>query len=223
MILCIDHVLTPQEIELIVGKLATAEFVDGKLTAGWHAKAVKDNLQLKGDAPLTQELRTVVYQALRKNALFQTAVRPKIVRPIIFSRYEPGMSYGFHVDNALMGDETPVRSDVSLTLFLSPADSYKGGELVMDTSLGEQAFKLNAGSMIVYPSSTLHRVEPVKEGVRLAAVTWIQSLIRDPNEREILFDLDTVRQVIFKKYGKSTEFDLLSKTHANLMRKWVDV
>ncbi|KAF3888486.1 MULTISPECIES: Fe2+-dependent dioxygenase [Nostocales] len=222
MILCIDNVLTSDELDFLVSKLKNAEFIDGKNTAGWHAKLVKNNMQLPNN-DLTQEMRGIVTQALKRNPLFQATVRPKIIQPIIFSCYEPGMYYGSHTDNALMGDGTFTRSDVSFTLFLSPASSYGGGELVIDTSLGEQTFKLDAGSMIVYPSSTLHRVETVTDGIRLAAISWVQSLIRDSAEREILFDLETVRQVIFQKYGKTPEFDLISKTHANLLRKWVDV
>jgi len=222
MILCIDQVLTSAELEQITTKLKDAEFVDGKLTAGWHAKEVKNNTQLKGNSVITQELRSVVHQALQRNRLFQAAVQPKIMRPVLFSCYEPGMYYGYHIDNALMGTP-PMRSDVSLTLFLSSPDTYKGGELVIETSLGEQTFKLAAGSAIAYPSSTLHRVEPVTTGIRLAAITWIQSLIRDPNEREILFDLDTTKQVMFEKYGKTPEFDLICKSYANLLRKWVDI
>ncbi|PIG92597.1 Fe2+-dependent dioxygenase [Gloeocapsopsis sp. IPPAS B-1203] len=222
MILCIDAVLTLDELEQITTKLKVAEFVDGKLTAGWHTKEVKNNTQLKGDSIITQELRPIVHQALQRNRLFQAAIRPKVIRPVLFSYYEPGMYYGYHVDNALMGIP-PMRSDVSLTLFLSSPDTYEGGELVIETSLGEQTFKLAAGSAIAYPSSTLHRVEPVTTGIRLAAITWIQSLIRDSNEREILFDLDTTKQVMFEKYGKTPEFDLICKTHANLLRKWVDI
>jgi PKHD-type hydroxylase len=223
MLLCIDQVLTPQELEQTMSKLADAKFVDGKSTAGWHAQQVKNNLQLPTDSPIAQELQNLVFQALLRNPLFQMAVRPKMVRPILFSRYEPGMSYGFHVDNALMGDRTPNRSDVSLTLFLSSPSDYEGGELVMDTLFGERSFKLNAGSMVVYPSSTLHQVKPITKGIRFAAITWIQSLVRDPADREILFDLDTVRQLMYNKYGKTPEFDLLSKSHANLLRKWADV
>ena len=223
MLLCIDQVLTPQELNDTVNQLAKAKFVDGKSTAGWQAQPVKNNLQLSGDSPIAQELQNVVFQALLRNPLFQMAVRPKIVRPIIFSRYQPGMSYGLHVDNALMGDRTLNRSDVSLTLFLNSPSDYEGGELVIDTSLGEQSFKLDAGSMVVYPSSTLHQVKPITTGERFAAITWVQSLVRDPADREILFDLDTVRQLMYKKYGKTPEFDLLSKSHANLLRKWADV
>jgi PKHD-type hydroxylase len=130
------------------------------------------------------------------------------------------MSYGSHIDNAFMGEDNRLRSDLSFTLFLSDPTTYEGGELVIETTGGEQAFKLTAGSMILYPSSTLHRVETITAGIRLAAVGWIQSLVRDAADREILFDLDTVRQELFARDGKTKEFDLLCKSYANLLRRW---
>ncbi len=223
MIICMANILTSEELKLIIDRLKNAEFVDGKLTAGWYAQQVKNNAQLKNDAAPTQELRNLVNQALKRNSLFQIAARPKAIRPIMFSRYQGGMYYGTHIDNAIMGDEELMRSDLSLTLFLSDPATYTGGELVIESTQGEQAFKLDAGSMVVYPTTTLHRVEPVTEGERLAAVTWVQSLVRDAHKREILFDLDTVRDTLFQKSGKTAEFDLLSKSIANLLRKWADV
>ncbi|WP_353121491.1 Fe2+-dependent dioxygenase [Planktothrix agardhii] len=223
MIFCIADVLTPEELETTLTLLEQAEFVDGKTTAGKYVKSVKNNQQIKTDTEVTSDLRNIVLEALKRNELFKVAVRPKIIRPMIFSRYDVGMYYGSHFDNAIMGDESISRSDVSLTLFLSDPNTYQGGELVIETSLGEQSFKLDAGSAIVYPSSTLHRVETVTEGTRWAAVTWIQSLIRDPSQREILFDLDTARRSIFQQYGKTIEFDLIAKSHANLLRKWADI
>ncbi len=223
MILAIENILTTEEVEVIVSQLKTGEFIDGKLTAGWFAKKVKNNTQLSGNTQVGNELRTIIVKAIKRNRLFQAAVKPKIIRPVIFSCYETGMYYGSHTDNAIMGSEEPIRSDVSFTLFLSSPSTYKGGELVIDTSLGEQTFKLEAGSMIVYPSTTLHRVETVIEGKRLAAVSWVQSLVREPSEREILFDLDTAKQIIYQKNGKTPEFDLISKTQANLLRKWAEV
>jgi len=221
MIFTIDDVLNPEELKLIVNRLDEADFVDGKLTAGWHAKVVKNNTQLKSNSTYEQELRDIVHTALKRNALFQSAVQPKVIHSMLFSRYEKGMSYGRHVDNALMGNEF-LRSDVSFTLFLQSSSTYKGGELVIESAYDELTYKLEAGSIIIYPSSTIHRVEPVIEGVRLAVVGWVQSLVRDPNEREILFDLDTSRRIIFTKEGKTAEFDLISKSYANLMRKWAD-
>ncbi len=222
MILCIDRVLTPEQLDEIHCILKDAEFVDGKLTAGKYAKTVKNNYQLKGETDAAKKVRAIVHDAIAQNPLFKSSVRPKTIRPILFSRYEPGMSYGWHTDNAIMGDGELVRSDVSLTLFLSDPDTYQGGELVIDTSLGEQSFKLPPGSMIVYPSTFLHQVTEVTQGIRLAAVTWVQSLVRDVQQREILFELDTVRKSIFEQYGKTLEFDLLCKTHANLLRQWVE-
>ncbi len=223
MIICMANILNAEELKLIINSLKNAEFVDGKLTAGGYAKQVKNNDQLKNDATPTQEIRSLVNQALKRNSLFQIVARPKVIRPIIFSRYQVGMYYGTHIDNAIMGDEELTRSDLSLTLFLSDPATYAGGELVIESTQGEQAFKLDAGSMVVYPTTTLHRVEPVTEGERLAAVTWVQSLVRDAHNREILFDLDTVRDILFQKSGKTAEFDLLSKSIANLLRKWADV
>ncbi|VXD25431.1 putative enzyme [Planktothrix serta PCC 8927] len=223
MIFCIADILTPEELETTSTLLQKAEFIDGKTTAGRYVKAVKNNQQIKTDSEITSDLRSIVLEALKRNELFQIAARPKAIRPIIFSRYDLGMYYGSHFDNAIMGDESISRTDVSLTLFLSDPDTYQGGELVIETSLGEQSFKLDAGSAIVYPSSTLHRVETVTEGTRWAAVTWIQSLVRDPSKREILFDLDTARRSLFKQYGKTIEFDLIAKSHANLLRKWADI
>jgi PKHD-type hydroxylase len=222
MILCMGNVLTLDDLDQVTTALQKAEFVDGKLTAGWHARLVKHNLQAQ-DSETSRSLKQCLVDAIWRNALFQMAVRPKVLRSPLLSRYEPGMSYGTHVDNALMGDPNPMRSDVSLTLFLSSPDEYDGGELVIEDSLGERPFKLDAGSMIIYPSTTLHRVEPVTRGVRLVAVSWVQSYVRDPGDREILFELDTARKALFEQYGKTPEFDLISKSHANLLRKWVEV
>ena len=219
MIFKIPDILAPEELEYITSSLAEAEFVDGKLTAGWHAKLVKNNQQLKHSEP-QQELKELIKKALSRNALFQMAVRPKIVHSILFSRYDTGMSYGRHTDNALMGNSF-LRSDVSFTLFLNPS-TYEGGELVIEGADDEKAYKLEAGAMIVYPSTTLHRVDPVTKGTRLVVVGWVQSLVRDASEREILFELDTVRHAIFAKDGKTPEFDLIAKSVANLLRKWAE-
>jgi len=223
MILSIANVLTPEELNLITERLDAADFIDGKATAGWHARVVKHNTQLTNQATYAPDLKDLVKKALWRNQLFQIAVQPKVIHSILFSRYETGMSYGRHVDNALMGNQNKLRSDVSLTVFLSEPSTYGGGELVLETIEGEQTIKLEAGDAIVYPSSFLHRVEPVTEGIRLVAVAWVQSLVRDPQDREILFDLDTVRRAIFHKDGKTTEFDLISKSYSNLLRKWGDV
>src|SRR5882724_7953048 len=137
----------------------------------------------------------------------------------MFSAYEPGMRYGSHVDDALMQG---MRTDVSFTLFLSERESYDGGELVIESAAGEDAVKLPAGSMVAYPSTALHHVAPVTRGTRLAAVGWVRSYVRDSARREMLFDLDTARRQLFAREGKSAEYDLVSKSLANLMRMWVE-
>ncbi len=222
MILCIDKILTSTELETAIAKLETAKFIDGKATAGWHARLVKNNSQLPQGSTALEIVRDIINVALQRHVLFQMAVRPHIIRPITISRYEIGMTYGTHVDNALMHDPL-MRSDVSMTLFLSDPASYEGGELIIESTQGEAGFKLPAGAAIVYPSSTLHRVEAITKGVRLAAVTWIQSIVREPQQREILFDLDTARQMLFEASGKTPAFDLISKSHANLLRQWMEL
>ncbi len=217
MLFQIPDVLSTEELQQLRSELSEAEFVDGKTTAGWYAKQVKNNQQLKRDA--VKYLEPIVKAALMRHPLFQIAVRPKQLHSLRFSRYNIGMSYGTHADNAMMGS---YRSDVSFTLFLSDPEDYAGGELVIEGADDEQSYKLPAGNAIVYPSSTLHRVNEVTQGQRLVVVGWVQSLVRDPAQRELLFDIDTVRRSLFAQYGKTNEFDLLSKSVSNLLRRWAE-
>lgn len=222
MIVCVANVLSAEQLDEVRGLLAQGEYVDGRQTAGWHARLVKNNRQLSGGDTAARASKTI-HAALMANEVFRAAVQPKRLRPMLFSRYESGMNYGSHVDDALMGrDGDKLRSDVSMTVFLSEPEAYTGGELVIGGTGGEQAYKLAAGAAVVYPSNTLHRVAPVTEGVREVAVSWAQSLVRAPEHREILFDLETARRGLFRREGKSREFDLMSKTHANLVRMWAE-
>ena len=222
MNLCIANVVSPSLLERLKPVLARAQFTDGRETAGWHARLVKNNQQMAdGDEALT--IRVKLMDVLKQNEVFRAAVLPKVFRPLLFSRYQAGMSYGTHIDDAIMGGDDPFRSDVSFTVFLSPSDSYDGGELVIESPGGEQMYKLEAGHVIVYPSTSLHRIETVTKGGRDVAVGWVQSLVRDPARREILFDLDTARRSLFQQHGKTREFDHLSKTYANLLRMWAEV
>ena len=223
MIFTILDLLTIEELKTINHSLSEGEFVDGKLTAGWNAKLVKNNQQLNKKTPIGKQLTQQVKSAFNRNQLFQTAIRPKSIHSVLFSRYSKGMSYGSHVDNAIMHNNGAWRSDISFTLFLNSPEEYQGGELVIEGADSEKGYKLQAGSAIIYPSTSLHRVNEVTEGSRLVCVGWLQSLIRDSSDREILFDLETARRVMFAKDGKTPEFDLVSKSVANLLRKWVDV
>lgn len=223
MIFSIPNVITKQEVDKINASLAQSEFTDGKLTAGWHAKLVKNNQQLSKQNTLGKQLTEQVKSALNRHNLFQTAVRPKSIHSILFSRYDMGMSYDRHVDNAIMSNGKMWRTDISFTLFLSSPSEYEGGELVIEGADEEKSYKLESGSAIIYPATTLHRVNPVTEGTRFVAVGWVQSLVRSASDREILFDLETARRVIFSRDGKTAEFDLISKSIANLLRKWAEV
>lgn len=224
MILEIDRVLTAEQIATLQKLIGQAEFLDGKLTAGTFAREVKHNQQLDGTTEISKTITKLIHQAIQDNALFRSLAQPRVIRRCLINRYGPGMSYGWHVDNALMGQgKTLNRSDLSFTLFLSDPEVYSGGELVLDTDEGERCLKLAAGAMVLYPSTYLHRVAEVTAGERLAAVSWVQSLVRHGEQRQLLFELDTVRRSLFEKYGKTEEVDLLSKTYANLLRQWVEI
>ncbi len=219
MLFQIPNVLTQDALTQIRHGLEQAQFIDGKLTAGWHAKSVKANEQLATNDAIGKTVKTTVRDALLHHPLFQAAVRPRAIHSLLVSRYSSGMSYGRHVDNAMMNGQ---RTDVSLTLFLGESTEYDGGELVIESADREQSYKLEAGSTIVYPSTTLHRVEPVTRGDRLVVVGWVHSWVRDASQREILFDLETAQRSLFAREGKTAEFDLIAKSQANLLRRWME-
>ena len=220
MNLCLAGVLNADALHAVRAAMAGASFSDGGSTAGWHAGKVKHNLQATHDVAAQR-----VQHALMAHPLFRSAALPARLRAPLFSRYQPGMSYGPHMDDALMsagGGQGALRADLAVTVFLSDPESYDGGELVIESAGGTTAYKLEAGQAIVYPATTLHRVAEITRGERLAAVLWVQSLVRDAAQREILFDLDTARRGLWDKAGQTAtaEFDLVSKTYANLLRAW---
>ena len=217
MILCIGSVLDRQSLEAVHGDLGTLSFRDGRTTAGWAARPVKKNLQAVGDAAGHARICQLVLQKLAANEVLLAAALPRLFSPLLISRYEVGMSYGAHVDDAIMGSP-PMRTDLSFTLFLSQPDDYAGGDLIMEQSDGDHGFKLEAGSLVLYPSTTLHRVEPVTMGTRTVVVGWIQSLCADPRMREILFDLSRVRKSLFEQDPASPMLNLINKSYSNLLR-----
>lgn len=219
MLITLADVLPPAELDEIRTTLGAMRFEDGRATAGWSAKVVKDNEQAREGAALSL-LRERVTDAIMGNEVFSAAVRPKALTRLIFSRYGSGQHYGTHVDNPLMHG---IRTDVSFTLFLADPETYDGGELVIETMGGEEEVKLPAGHLVAYSSTTLHRVAPVTRGERLAAVGWAQSYVRDAAQRELLFDLETARRNLFAQHGKTPEYDLLAKSGANLFRMWAEV
>lgn len=217
MQIAIGNILSADELALIRATLAQATFEDGRATAGFAAQRVKHNLQASDRK--VETVRKLVEERILAHEIFALAVRPKQLISVMFSRYQDGMHYGSHVDDALMQG---VRTDVSFTLFLSDPESYDGGALVIESASGDDAVKLAAGSLVAYPSTSLHHVAAVTRGTRLAAVGWARSYVRDPARRELLFDLDTARRQLFAREGNSAEYDLVSKSHANLMRMWVE-
>ena len=218
MRIAIADILSVEDVEHVRRGLATALFECGQTTAGWAVAEVKSNAQAVPD-PSVDELMRLAIRRLEGNPVFQLAARPKRIIRTIFSRYCRGDRYGTHADNAMMDGQ---RTDVSFTLFLSDPGTYAGGELVIEGASGEEAVKLPAGTVFVYPSTSLHRVEAVTEGERLALVGWVRSIIRDERPRELLLDLDTARQILYRRNGNTEEFDLLSKAYSNLLRRWCD-
>lgn len=220
MLIHIANVLDPatlEEVKLAVGRLT---FEDGVKTAGWHAREVKNNHQAKPSSGLAGVQKTIV-DALNSHAVFRALALPDRIAPPLISRTGTGQGYGTHVDDALMGREgARIRTDLSVTVFLSHSKDYDGGELIVDSLAGEDGAKFEAGDAVIYPSSTLHRVEQVTRGERVVAATWVQSLVRDEAIREMLFDLDRARRGIFEREGKSETFDLVSKTYSNLLRRF---
>lgn len=189
----------------------------GVETAGWHAREVKNNHQLDRGSALHQQLATAVQEQMQSHPLVQAAAFPRRIHGVLFSRSGVGEGYGRHVDNAWMAGG---RTDLSFTVWLSEPDTYQGGELVLESPSGEEAFRLPAGHALVYPSTLLHRVEPVSRGERLVAVGWIESRIRQTEQRELLFELDTARRALFARSGKDDVFDLISRSYSNLLRTW---
>lgn len=223
MITCIPDVLTAEEIKKVRDDAATLPFVPGVETAGGRARRVKNNEQVSQKADERRALHEVILAALARNRDFQRAAIPKRVRPPLISRYRPGMAYGKHVDNALMGPKSArERSDVSVTVFISDIDEYDGGELVIHSPFGVQEVKLPSGSVVTYPSSTLHEVTEVTRGERLVAVTWVQSYVRDDHKREILSNLAEIKDKLNSLDENGRETDLAHHTYANLLRMWAE-
>lgn len=224
MILCVPNVLGADELTAIRTGLQQANFVDGASTAGWSARGVKNNLQLAPGTPGYERLAGSVREAFLRSGMLQVALLPVTTTQVLFNRYGQEMHYGPHVDAPVMGSmSTAVRTDIAITVFLSDPKSYDGGELVVYASGVASQFKLDAGSVIAYPANTLHNVNPVTRGTRDAAIIWVQSQVRDPARRELLWDLDNAKRQIFSQEGKTSIFDAISKSHANLLRMWADI
>ncbi len=210
--------LNSEELEILKTNLVKLESIweDGKQTAGKHAAKVKNNLQLKRDSDLSRHFSRLITKKILSNELIKSFTLPKRVHGTIFSKSTKGMKYGRHIDNAYMSSG---RADLSFTVFLSSKDSYDGGSLLIENLNSEEKFKLNAGEIIIYPSTYLHSVEEVINGERLVFIGWIESYVKSIEEREYLFDLDAAARSLLAKYGRSNEVDLIFKSYANLLRR----
>ncbi len=223
MLLQIPDVLTPQQVSQARGRLDAAQWVDGRITAGHQSSQVKENEQLPEDHPLARELGEMVLAALQRNSLFIAAALPLRVFPPLFNRYRGGHSFGNHVDNAirqLPGAPLRIRTDLSATLFLSGPEEYDGGELLVEDTYGVHSVKLPAGHMVLYPSSSLHNVQPVTRGARVASFFWIQSMVRDDGERTLLFDLDNAIHRLSQDVPDHRATVQLTSVYHNLLRRW---
>ena len=222
MLSCITQVLTDAEIAGIHAVFAQLPAVSGTATAAGLAAAVKFNEQLPSEHPEVQRCGQVVLDALKRHPVFHHAAFPRRAFPPLFSRYVAGMAYGEHVDNAILLSPAQMRSDVAVTLFLSDPTSYDGGELVINTGDEERQVKLPAGALIAYPPYYLHRVAPVTRGVRLAAITWVESLIRDPTQRQLLQQMDSAMGALHSRHGDSQELHRLNNCYHTLLRLWAE-
>jgi len=221
----IPNALTAEEVAQCRQALDQAAWEDGRHSAGYLSQTVKRNAQLRDDDPTARKLGEIILNALEKNALFTAAALPLKLLPPLFNRYSEGQAYGGHIDGAIRpiaGTPHRIRTDLSATLFLSEPESYTGGDLIVKDTFGERSTKLPAGDMVLYPGTSVHRVEPVTRGFRLAAFFWIQSMVRDNTQRTILFELDAAIQRLGRDLPEHSSLVDLAGVYHNLLRCWAD-
>ena len=226
MLLPIPNVLTADQVTRARRLLETAEWVDGRVTAGFQSAQVKNNRQLPEDHAVARDIGEMILTALGRHALFLSAALPLRVFPPLVNCYEGGQSFGNHVDNAIRqvpGGGQRIRTDLSATLFLSEPDEYEGGELVVEDTYGVHSVKLPAGHMVLYPATSLHHVRPVTRGARVASFFWIQSMVRDDGARTLLFDLDAAIQRVASELPNNPAPVQLTAVYHNLLRRWAEM
>lgn len=224
MLLEIQNLLSSEDIRACQAILANEKFQDGKLSAGAAAQTVKQNQEVPQSSPALEQLNNLVMGKLLRHPIYQNGVFAKHVAAPFYARYTQGMHYGDHIDDPIMGPpQGRYRPDVSITIFLNAPEDYQGGELTINTAFGEQDIKLPAGHAVLYPSGSLHRVKEVQAGMRLVAVTWAQSLIREAADRELLFGLNQARESLLAQDPGSPTAKQVDHAYINLVRKWVDM
>lgn len=226
MLICIPQLLDKTEVATARGQLARADWIDGRATTGAQSTSVKDNRQVPQNSEVGRALADLVLGAIGRSALLLSASMPARVLPPMFSSYTTGQQFGIHVDNAIRavpGSPVRIRTDLSCTLFLSEPDEYDGGELEIETRFGAQAVKLPAGDAVLYPSTSLHRVSEITRGERLVSFFWIQSMIRDEENRTLLFELDQAIQDYGHQNGLAGDHAVrLTGIYHNLVRRWAE-
>lgn len=226
MLIHIPNMLTAEQVAECRHLIDGAEWVDGRVTAGYQAATVKNNRQVAEDHAIGRKVSDLVVKALERNTLFRAAALPYKVYPPMFNRYETGETFGTHIDTAVRrvpGTPHRVRTDLSATLFLNDPKDYDGGELVIDDTYGSHKVKLPPGDMILYPGSSLHHVVPVTRGARIASFFWIQSMVRDDSKRAILFDMDQSIQDLARTVPDHKSLIQLTGVYHNLLRQWAEV
>jgi PKHD-type hydroxylase len=226
MLVHVPDILTSDQVARAREALDSAEWVDGRVTAGHQSSRVKHNRQLPEGHPVAEEVGDTILTALQRHPLFIAAALPLRVFPPLFNRYEGGGSFGSHVDNAvrqIAGTGHRIRTDLSATLFLSGPEEYEGGELLVEDTYGVHSVKLPAGHLVLYPSTSLHSVRPVTRGARLASFFWIQSMVRDDGQRTLLFDLDTSIQRLNQDLPDHPSALQLTGVYHNLLRRWAEM
>lgn len=223
MLLILEKVLDKDRLENARKVLTNAPFKDGKLSAGKAAGRIKNNLEMDQQSQQASYLDQLVVSALAERPDFRSAALPYRVSQPFFARYGKGMTYGDHIDDPVMGSGQFYRCDIACTVFLNEPDEYDGGELVINTTFGRKRVKLDAGDAVLYPASSLHHVAPVDKGERMVCVLWIQSMVRDPARRELLYELDQAREKLLATAPGSEETDQVNRSYNNLVRMWAEV
>lgn len=225
MLLKIPQILDQEQVKQAKQMLLQADWMDGNITAGYQSSQAKNNLQLPDNSETGRILGDMILQALAKSNLFMSAALPLKIFPPLFNCYQGGQSFGTHIDNAIRqvpGTPVKVRTDISMTLFISEPEEYEGGELIMEDTYGSHKVKLPAGDLVIYPSTSLHRVTPVTKGQRIASFFWLQSMVASDEKRAILFDMDMAIQALREKVQDSPEIVQLTGVYHNLLRQWAN-
>lgn len=226
MLIEIPALFSASEVDATVATLLDQPWVDGKVTAGQRSAMAKNNRQLSEDSPAALRIGEQILARLSDNALFMSAALPKRIYPPLFNRYSGGEAFDWHIDNAIRGIKgvrERVRTDISATLFLADPASYDGGELLIRDTFGEHAVKLPAGHLLIYPGSSLHKINPVTRGERIASFFWIESLVREDSQRQLLLDMDVAIQTLTAQDADHHALLQLSGAYHNLLRRWSDV